>query len=193
MPSLKPSSPRWRLAFLTIFVAQLSAALSACGGGGGGADAAGTAPASQVKTVACRVGDLSAATAPAVNLLRTSAQSCGGVQYPAVPTVAWDARLAQAAERHGTDMAINRFFDHTGSDGSSVGTRVTASGYAWTVVAENLASGQSSLNAALAAWLASTGHCQNLMKANVTDVGLACVKREGDGQPYLWTLVLARP
>jgi uncharacterized protein YkwD len=139
------------------------------------------------------VGDLADDTAPAVNALRAVAQACGGVPVPAVGDVAWNERLAAAAQAHSSDMARHGFFSHTGSDGLSVGDRVGAEGYVWTAVAENIAAGHATLQTALAGWMNSAGHCQNLMRSNVTDVGLACMRREGGGQTAYWTMVLARP
>ncbi len=173
----------------------LPALLAACGGGGGGGEAAAPPPAAQsgVPVEPCPVGDLSATAVPAINALRSAAQVCGGTSFPAVGAVTWEARLAEAARRHSEDMAAHNFFSHTGSDGSTVDARVTAAGYPWSTVAENLAAGPGSQASVLSGWMNSPGHCQNLMRATVTQVGLACARRQsGDRTPY-WTLVLARP
>ena len=184
--------PKTRLATLC-----LPLLLAACGGGGGGGGGDGEAapPVAQasVPVEPCPVGDLSNTTVPAVNALRSVAQVCGAGNFAAVGAVTWDARLAEAARAHSTDMAVNNFFDHTGSNASTLGGRVTAAGYTWTVVAENLAAGPGDLSAALNGWMNSPGHCQNLMLATVTQVGLACVRRQGGGQTRYWTMVLARP
>lgn len=164
-------------------------ALGGCGGGGGGS----TAPPPLPVVEACPVGDLATTAEPAVNALRAAAQTCGGLPYPAVANLAWDARLAAAAKVHSSDMAQRGFFGHTGSNGLSVGDRAAAQGYVWAVVAENIAAGPASLPAVLNGWMNSPGHCQNIMRANVTQFGLACMRREsGDQTPY-WTMVLARP
>lgn len=139
------------------------------------------------------MGDLSTTAVPAINALRAVAQVCGGVNFSAVGAVAWDGRLAEAAQLHSADMAANNFFAHTGSNHSDVGVRVTASGYSWSSVAENIAEGPGSQVAVLNGWMNSPGHCVNLMRASITHVGLACARRQsGDQTPY-WTLVMARP
>lgn len=176
---------------------SLPVLLAACGGGGGGGsggdEAAPPVAQASVPVEPCPVGDLSNTAVPAINALRSVAQVCGGNSYSAVGAVSWDARLAEAARAHSTDMAANNFFSHTGSQASTLGGRVTAAGYTWTVVAENLAAGPGDLSAALSGWMNSPGHCQNLMQAAVTQVGLACVRRQGGGQTPYWTMVLAKP
>lgn len=57
-------------------------------------------------------------------------------------TLLADDRLRSAAFGHAEDMAVNDFFDHTGSGNTTVGTRATAAGYQWTTVGENIAAGQ---------------------------------------------------
>jgi hypothetical protein len=56
----------------------------------------------------------------------------------AAPPLAMNARLLDAARLHSADMFANEFQGHTGSDGSSLGQRVTAQGYPWSTVAENV-------------------------------------------------------
>jgi len=50
-----------------------------------------------------------------------------------------DMRLIGAARRHSDDMAANDFVSHTGSDGSTVGLRVTAQGYSWSWIGWTIA------------------------------------------------------
>lgn len=167
----------------------LLAFLTACGGGGELSIVIGSP---SVQTEPCPVGNLSSAAVTSINNLRAQAQVCGGVLYPAVAPLSWEGRLAQAATGHSIDMARNGFFSHTGSNGSSVGSRVSATGYAWSSVAENIAAGQTSLSSVMGAWMGSAGHCENIMRASVTQFALACERRVGGGTPY-WTMVLARP
>ena len=53
-------------------------------------------------------------------------------------------RLNKAALRHAKAMAYQDFFSHTGADGSTVGQRLTQTGYIWRLVAENISAGQKS-------------------------------------------------
>lgn len=98
-----------------------------------------------------------------------------------------------AAESHSRDMAVNDYFSHTGLDGRNVSQRVSSAGYAWRAVGENIAAGQSDPNAVMSGWLASPGHCGNIMNAQYQDVAVACVQRSGSAYGRYWTMVLARP
>lgn len=72
-----------------------------------------------------------------------------------------------------------------------MGARVQAAGYAWTAVAENIAYGCPSVSAVMTGWMASAGHCTNILDARLQEAGMAC-NRASDGTPY-WVLVLASP
>jgi uncharacterized protein YkwD len=100
----------------------------------------------------------------------------------------YDERLALAAQRHSEDQARHGRTSHTGSDGSTLMTRIDAVGYDWRSVAENVAAGQSDVESVMAAWMASDGHRRNILSADVDlGVGLAFGT---DGRPY-WTQVFA--
>jgi len=114
---------------------------------------------------------------------------------PARPALRWNPRLAQAARRHAGAMARTGRFDSVGPDGTTVRDRVTATGYRWAAIGENLAAGHASLDDALAAWLESPAHCDALLDARFTEYGLARVTPDASDDPLAvyWTLVLARP
>ena len=76
--------------------------------------------------------------------------------------------------------------------GSSLRTRLRAAGYAMKLSGENLAGGPETLDEALAQWLDSPAHCENLMLAEFQEFGLACVPGPGRFQRY-WVLHLATP
>lgn len=57
---------------------------------------------------------------------------------PAAPPLAPSAGLTQAARGHSDWMLANGVQSHTGSGGSSPGTRVSAAGYNWATCAENI-------------------------------------------------------
>ena len=76
-----------------------------------------------------------------VNEARKKGCSCGATYMPPVDTVVWNSKLEQAALLHSQDMNKNSYFDHTGLDGSTPATRITAVGYTWQAVGENIARG----------------------------------------------------
>jgi uncharacterized protein YkwD len=181
--------------------------LGACGGGGSdssnsnssgnGSSAAGTAgTASDAVTVATVIncpgaGSVTVAQVlQAINQARSVPRSCGGTAYPAVAPLVWSDVLATAARAHSVDMATNNFFSHTGTGGSTVGTRAQAAGYSYRAVGENIAAGYTTLDAVMAGWLASPGHCANLMNASYQDVALACTTQSGASYSSYWTQVL---
>lgn len=73
------------------------------------------------------------------------------------------ASLNAAAAAHAQDMVNNAFFSHTGSGGSTVGSRTRANGCSWSGVAENIAQGQTAPSAAMTTWINSDGHRRNLL------------------------------
>lgn len=129
----------------------------------------------------------------AVNQARSQEQNCGGTMMPAVPALTWDYSLESAAYRHSSDMANADFMDHTGSDGSSPGDRIEDTGYVARAWAENVAVGQKDIDAVMAAWMASSGHCKNIMSSSVTEMGASAVENSGTKYGIYWTQVFGRP
>ncbi|WP_413691604.1 CAP domain-containing protein [Psychromonas sp. KJ10-2] len=128
-----------------------------------------------------------------INQLRAESQTCGATTYPAVDAVTWSSVLTLAAEEHSSNMANYNFFSHTGLDDSTVGTRVTAQGYEWSYVSENIAAGQTSVQDAVDGWMESEGHCINIMSENAQEMGLACAVNSDADYQYYWTQVFAKP
>jgi uncharacterized protein YkwD len=59
-----------------------------------------------------------------INKMRSSNQNCGSAgRYRATKPLTWNDQLAEAANHHAMDMYQNRFFEHTGSDGSRPSAR----------------------------------------------------------------------
>jgi uncharacterized protein YkwD len=97
-----------------------------------------------------------------------------------------DRRLATAAQEHSQDQADMGRMTHTGSDGSSVGQRVTEAGYTWRKVGENVASGTTSPERAMQLWMNSDGHRKNILNCAFKNIGVGVV----DGY---WTQDFATP
>ena len=101
--------------------------------------------------------------------------------------------LTQSAEVQSQDMVTNNFFSHTGSNGSTLSSRVNATGYAWSSLGENIAAGYPGLEAVLTGWMASDGHCANLMNPNFNQIGLVCVAgTSSTTYNNYWTMDIAR-
>ena len=124
-----------------------------------------------------------------INGARSIARSCGTTQHPAAPPVTWNPLLTEAATAHSQDMVANDFFSHTGSDSSSVGDRVTVTGYFWKTVGENLYAGLNDAERAVQAWIDSPGHCRNLMDPDFEEVGMDVVVGINTTYGAYWTQV----
>ena len=122
-----------------------------------------------------------------VNAARVDGQVCGdlGAFAPTHP-LALEARLTAAAQDHSEDMHARQKMSHTGSDGSNPGERIARTGYVFASWGENVAAGYASVDAVMAGWLGSDGHCANLMNPGFTEFGA------GESGRY-WTQVFARP
>lgn len=106
-----------------------------------------------------------------VNQARSQPRSCGGTTFAAAPPLALNARLTLAAQGHSEDMQASGTFSHTGSDGSTLADRVDRQGYSWSALAEDIAYGFDTPQAAVDAWLASPGHCSAIMEPQYRDLG----------------------
>ena len=180
---------------LRLFAARIAAALAVtlaagCGGGGGDAapapatatSVAPAAPASNpgtgtgTATATCNLAAFATDMLARVNQYRAAGASCGvHGAFAAAPALAWNLALSQSADAHSRDMVANNFFSHTGSSGSSAGQRISAAGYNWSGYGENIAAGQAGINEVVDGWMASDGHCANIMNAAFADIGVACV------------------
>ncbi len=82
-----------------------------------------------------------------------------------------NAALASAARAHSTDMILNSFFTHTGSDGSTFWDRIIRAGYSPSSGAENIAGGYASPADVVSGWMGSAGHRANIL-GNYVDIGV---------------------
>jgi uncharacterized protein YkwD len=90
-------------------------------------------------------------------------------------------------------MASTGRFAHAGADGSTPGQRVERAGYRAARVGENIAAGPTSAAEVVEGWLASPGHCANLMDARFTEMGLAYAVDSRSAAGIYWTQVFATP
>jgi uncharacterized protein YkwD len=126
-----------------------------------------------------------------LNGIRAEGGRCGGNEFPSGQPLERSPGLDAAARTHAEDMARNSFLAHTGSDGSNPGERASRAGYDWRVVAENVASGQTSPDDIAATWLESAGHCANLRDAKYVETGIAYALNPGDGRDIYWVQLYA--
>ncbi|MCX2949366.1 CAP domain-containing protein [Lentzea sp. NEAU-D7] len=104
------------------------------------------------------------------------------------PALRSNAALNTAAQRHSADMATNNFMSHTGSDGSTVVTRIERAGYTrWTRAAENVAAGHSTAADVVRGWMNSSGHRANILNCALRDIGVGHQYRPGTRYGHYWT------
>ena len=138
-----------------------------------------------------------------INKVRSQARSCGNAGYfSSAPALRWSDALYSAAYEHSNDMLKSTVFSHQGSNTSSDWTakvqqlgrsssfkeRIENNGYKnWKNLAENIGSGSSSVDAAMAHWVRSDRHCANIMNPDFTDVGMANTHKQGSKSSHYWT------
>jgi len=99
-----------------------------------------------------------------------------------------DDRLSRAAAMQSEAQAGRSWIGHYGPDGSTAKARAQRSGFRAKIASENVASGQKSFSDVMHFWEESPGHRTNLLRPNVTAIGVAMAKNQS-GRAY-WTLVL---
>ena len=136
----------------------------------------------------------------AINTIRAQPQNCGTEGYfPAVHALSWSDALYNAAYEHNYDLANSGTFSHTGSGtiyditaqnlglnrGSYFYERIANYNYNGSTSGENIAAGQSTLNEVMSGWMASDGHCANIMSSNFREIGMALLVHNS-GYRYYW-------
>ncbi|WP_194165214.1 CAP domain-containing protein [Deinococcus terrestris] len=118
------------------------------------------------------------------NAARAQARTCGATSFAAAPALTYNAQLEQAAQGHATDMATRNYFSHTSQDGRTMAQRISATGYAWRTIGENIAAGQTTPEQVVAGWLASEGHCRNIMNPSFRELGVGYA--QGGSYRHYW-------
>jgi len=105
-----------------------------------------------------------------------------------LPPLAVDVRLAAAAQAHSEDMAATATMSHTGSTGSSPADRVTAAGYPYTALGENVAAGQPTAEDAVDDWMNSPGHRAAILNTAFEHLGVGLAYATTGIYPTYWTV-----
>ncbi|GMF13528.1 unnamed protein product [Phytophthora lilii] len=99
-----------------------------------------------------------------------------------------DYRLVQAALLHSQDQASHCYMTHTGTTISNFGDRINAQGYRYSVAAENVAAGQTTVVDVMTSWWNSPGHRANILNKDVVNVGFAfATNRACSSYQTYWT------
>jgi len=105
-----------------------------------------------------------------------------------LPPLDINSQLTASAQGHSDDMAQTGNISHTGSDGSSIDSRIRASGYgrwrSFGIWGENIYGGQTaSVEIAWNFWINSQVHRANLLNPRYREVGIG-VNQSGNGAYY---------
>lgn len=100
-------------------------------------------------------------------------------------------KLMKAAQAHSLDMACNNFMHHSGSDGTWVGDRLLAVGYANPYYLELLAIGlpQDAMNQ----WRLEKDQWDMLLNSRVTEIGAGYVYSKFSSYGSYWTVNMGGP
>lgn len=106
-----------------------------------------------------------------------------------LPPLRQNRKLDRAAQGHTNQMVEHGYFAHV-TRGSTPGTRIAATGFRWSSVGENIAAGFPTALDAVQAWMASTGHCRNILDPSYHSLGVGESPRAISGassRPATWT------
>ncbi len=104
-------------------------------------------------------------------------------------------QLGQSAQAYAEDLATQNFFSHDGKDGSTVESRIAATGYDFENAGENLAAGRNyTAQNVFDAWMNSReGHRENMLSKSFTEVGFGLFKKENSTYNRYWVQHLGAP
>lgn len=87
--------------------------------------------------------------------------------------------LGKSAQDFAEDLGTQNFFSHQGKDGSTLSSRVSATGYSFTAAGENIAAGQRTAQSVFNGWMNSEGHRKNILAEGYTEVGFGMFDATG--------------
>lgn len=87
------------------------------------------------------------------------------------PALNFSIKLSQAAAAKANDMAVRDYWSHNTPEGNQPWVFVANTGYRYHMLGENLATGFNSDDDVIKAWMASSGHRENLLNPAYREVG----------------------
>lgn len=138
----------------------------------------------------------------AINKARSQKVDCGdGLGYvgPSQP-LSWNKNLYESAYEHSNDLAMSDTFSHNGSGTqyditgynkgkqSIFSERIQENGYnEYNIIGENIAGGYGDLEKVIDGWIKSPKHCENLMRDDFDEVGIAISVNPNSEYGIYWT------
>jgi uncharacterized protein YkwD len=84
-----------------------------------------------------------------------------------LPALRVSGALDRSAQHWSSSMVANDDFSH----GADFGARIRMFGFDWSTAGENIATGYPTATAVVTGWMASLGHCQNILSPRFAFVG----------------------
>jgi uncharacterized protein YkwD len=109
-----------------------------------------------------------------------------------LPALRADRRLNDSSQSWSNRMVATRTFTH----GTNFAGRISAAGFRWSSAGENIATGFMTPRQVVNGWMASTGHCENILSPTYRDVGTGVNRHAIGGYssgPATWTQDFALP
>lgn len=102
-----------------------------------------------------------------------------------LPRLRTNWRLNRSAQGWTRSMVTRQIFTH----GINFASRITAVGFRWSTAGENIAVGYTTPFQVVKGWMASTGHCQNILYPAFSRVGTGVLNQgiTGWGGAATWT------
>jgi uncharacterized protein YkwD len=94
-----------------------------------------------------------------------------------LPALQASPLLNRSAQGWTNAMVSSDQFSH----GTNFASRISDAGYVWRSAGENIATGYATPSAVVRAWMASTGHCQNILNPTYRNVGTGISNRPVKG------------
>ena len=94
-----------------------------------------------------------------------------------LPALGASPLLNRSAQGWTNVMVSSDQFTH----GANFASRISAAGYTWRAAGENIATGFSTPRSVVRAWMASTGHCENILNPSFRNVGTGVSTRPVKG------------
>jgi uncharacterized protein YkwD len=94
-----------------------------------------------------------------------------------LPPLQASSDLNRSAQGWTNVMVSSGQFTH----GTNFAARLSASGYVWRSAGENIATGYATPRSVVRAWMASTGHCENILNPTYRNIGTGVSTRPVKG------------
>ncbi len=152
---------------------------------GGNSNGAGSTPAAGNGGGGCQYSENSAYASELMGLINAARENAK------LKPLSFNGQLAAAAQAHSQDMACNNFLGHTGSNGSWIGDRLAAAGYATYNYTEVIAIGTP--QDAMAQWASDATHWNAILQPDLKEIGVGYVYAANSNFGGYFTVDMASP